>query len=76
MWEQIKQPEDISWVEWHREMMTYEFGRCMLKVWETMDGYFMASATKPNGDRAIKALEASDIETAKNEAERWLSFGV
>lgn len=71
-WRQIIQPEDLCWVEWHREIMTYQFGRVMLKIWQAMPGHFMASVTKPNGDRGVTGLEASNVKEAKKEAEQWV----
>lgn len=72
-WTQIKQSEEPDWIESHKEMMTHQ-GRIMLKVWQRSDGYFFASATKPNGDRSITGLDAPILEHAQKEAERWARF--
>ena len=70
-WKQIKQPEDPDWVEWHKEVMSPEWGRVMLKVWQNMEGYFNVSMTFPYKKRFVKALDSTTIEAAKLEAEKW-----
>lgn len=69
-WKQIIIPEDPEWVEYHKEMMTQEYGRIMLKVWNTSLDYthYMMSIVKPSGEHAIQSLEATNIEDAKREA--------
>jgi len=70
-WKQIKQPEDPEWVEWHKEIKTLFDDLNILRIWHRTDGYFIASITDLSGDRAMKALEATTIESAKIEAEQW-----
>ena len=67
-WKQIKQPEDPDWVEWHKEILIEV---TLLKVWQRGDGFFQASITYPSTLRSVRVLDATTIEAAKLEAEKW-----
>ncbi len=70
-WEEIINNKGLDWVEWHKEIMSPKFGRCMLKLWLSSDGWCSASIITPKEARYTKTLKAEDIESAKNEAEEW-----
>jgi len=71
MWKKVKSSHDPDWVEVKTEKMTPSWGRIQLNVWQRSDGCFTASKTKPNFDRAVKILDAENLDLAKAEAEAW-----
>ena len=71
MWRKVKNSHDPDWVEYKTQKMTPSFGRVSLSVWQRSDGCFSASKTRPNFDRAVTVLDATGIDEAKKEAEKW-----
>lgn len=70
-WKQVHQPEDPSWLEWHREVMSRRIGRSILKVWLSLSGDWRASLARPNGDSASTTLDDETEGDAKASALRW-----
>lgn len=70
-WRRIHQPEDTTWLEWHREVMSKRIGRGMLKVWLSLSGEWKASLTRPNGDTASTTLDEDAEAEVKAAALRW-----
>lgn len=71
-WTRVQIAEDPYWKEWHRTIKT-DGGSMILKVWESLSGYWEASLTHEKGGRSIQHLDASTEQAAKNEANRWFA---
>ena len=70
MWSKVVIDEDPYWKEWHRCL--YKSGdQFILKVWESLSGYWEASLTSRKGGRSIKQLDARNDQEAKKEANIW-----